>query len=109
MFGFVLDGPKRGYNIPKRGYSRRKIGFEVRHQIFEFLGRKMLGSKFLEPQRVPMGHEGHPLANTEIAIFINDFIMKSMLFRHVWIWTDLANGVRRFQGFGFGGHKGSRI
>ena len=30
-----------------------------------------------------------------------------MLFRHVWIWTDLGNGVRRFQGIGFGGHQGS--
>ena len=35
--------------------------------------------------------------------------MKSMPFRHVWIWTDLGNGVRRFQGIGFGGHQGSRI
>ena len=66
----------------------------VWHQIFEFLGALRLG-------------KGPPLANTEVAIFINDFIIKSMLFRHVWIWTDLANGVRRFQGIGFGGHQGS--
>ena len=75
----VLAGKLDSINlIESSGF--RIFGSKMRNPIPLRIGSRIFGWKLRNPGATPGLGKGPPLANTEIVIFINDFIMKSMLF-----------------------------